>query len=158
MKEIPLTQGKVARVDDADYDAVMEAGPWSASKGRTTFYAMHQSISMHRFILGLHVRGEWGDHKNHNGLDNQSDNLRSATPTQNNQHRRKRADALHSQYKGVTYDCRRLQSGKKWRAQICIGGKRLTWSFDKETDAALDYNIAAWLAYGEFAVLNQIHW
>jgi len=85
MKEIPLTHGKVALVDDADYDAVMAAGPWCARKGNTTFYAVHGAhVLMHRFILNLHGRNEWGDHKNHNGLDNQFHNLRPATPTQNN--------------------------------------------------------------------------
>ena len=50
MREIQLTQGYVALVDDADYNAVMAAGPWHAVKGRTTFYAGHSQAgkAVHR--------------------------------------------------------------------------------------------------------------
>ena len=168
MKEIALSRGMVALVDDADYDAVMAAGPWFAEKGHTTFYAGHmvyngsqrQIMRMHQFVLELHgLEGKGGDHKNHNGLDNQFHNLRAATQTQNSQHRRKFSTkngyVTSSKHKGVGYH----KATGKWPARITVNGKRHPLGyFNNDADAALAYNIAAWLAYGEFAVLNQIHW
>ena len=91
MKTIPLTQGKVALVDDADYDTVIAAGSWRAKKSRNTFYAAHgsQTLYMHQFIFALHGCEGEADHQNFNGLDNQFHNLRPATDSQNQQHRNK---------------------------------------------------------------------
>jgi hypothetical protein len=38
MKEIPLTQGMVALLDDTDYERVVAAGKWRAVKERNTYY------------------------------------------------------------------------------------------------------------------------
>ena len=86
MKTIPLTQGKVAIVDDADYDRLI-GWKWFAAKGHRSWYAMRcrsradgpgpHFILMHRTILsapvGLEVGFISGD-----GLDNRRSNLRLA--------------------------------------------------------------------------------
>ncbi len=158
MKTIPLSQGLVAWVDDADYDAVMAAGPWYALQSRGTFYAVrdHCNVLMHRFILGLHeFEGTMGEHKNGNGLDNQNHNLRPATNGQNQRNKGKiKAYAGHppsSHYKGV-----HAKRGR-WAVGIRMNGKYMyLGEFVVEKEAAIAYNIAAYLAYGEFAVLNKL--
>lgn len=88
MKQISLTQGKVALVDDEDYERVSKM-KWHASfhgkEGHEKWYACttsrdyknHSSkIRMHRLIMGL----EPGDkrvvhHKDDDGLNNQKSNL-----------------------------------------------------------------------------------
>lgn len=86
MKEIPLTKGLVAIVDDDDYERVCVFS-WYAMPRKYTAYAARSGprdeqghreyIPMHRFILG--IRPEDGgvvDHINRNGLDNRRSNLR----------------------------------------------------------------------------------
>jgi hypothetical protein len=162
MKTIPLTQNQFALVDDEDYVAVMAAGPWRAWCDRGIFYAVHdvwhsdikqmRVIFMHHVIVG---EGIGIDHRNRNGLDNQKQNLRAATQAQNLRNRRKFkticGHAPSSQYKGV-----RWHKGRNvWVASLRFEGvyKHLG-HFQKEEDAALAYNIAAWLTYGEFANFN----
>lgn len=92
MKEIPLTQGQVALVDDADYDWLMQ-WKWCAYRHRHTFYAVRsewlgngkqRTVLMHRVILGLeHGDKREADHINHNGLDNQRTNIRIVTRQEN---------------------------------------------------------------------------
>lgn len=92
MREIPLSKGYVALVDDEDYEALSKhrwyAGPTPRS---TAIYAKrhemrlgkNRSILMHREIMGL-VGGPPPivDHINRNSLDNRRANLRLATPSQ----------------------------------------------------------------------------
>lgn len=103
-RTIPLSQGKVALVDAADYERIMAAGPWHAvfakrKNGRSTWYARHTSRSagnvyMHRFVVSApedDCRKTPVDHRDGNGLDNRRTNLRIATPslnTRNNGHAR----------------------------------------------------------------------
>ena len=87
MKEIILSQGRVALVDDDDY-GWLNSRKWQAvyKKGDNTFYATrgeivsgghHTTLLMHREILGLKTGDKrLGDHRNRNGLDNQRLNLR----------------------------------------------------------------------------------
>jgi len=92
MKEIPLSQGLVALVDDEDFERVNQF-KWCASKESrgTKFYAIRwqringkqTKIRMHRFILGLppgkeckhYQSGLVVDHVNGNSLDNRKRNL-----------------------------------------------------------------------------------
>ena len=160
MKEIPLTQGKVALVDDADYDWLNQ-WKWFAHKdNRGNFYAMRGSpkkngkqhiIRMAREILELEYGDKrQADHIHHNTLDNQRDNIRIATPSQNSRNMKSRRNSS-SKYKGVSW----YKQYKKWVARIMInGGQKCLGYFAIEKEAARTYDRAAKKYFGEFAHLN----
>ncbi len=86
MRQISLTQGQFAIVDDEDYPVINEfkwCAQWNAKT--QSFYAQRNvsigdrctAQSMHREILGLKFGNhKHVDHKNHNTLDNTRGNLR----------------------------------------------------------------------------------
>ena len=84
-KEIPLTQGKVAIVDDTDFDWLNQ-WKWYVLNKRPRYYAARSvgprgkqtRIYMHRFILDP-VSGMEPDHINGNGLDNRRANIVACT-------------------------------------------------------------------------------
>jgi hypothetical protein len=81
-KLIPLTQGKFAIVDNADFDWLNQ-WKWYAVKSYNTWYARRfSSIPMHRQIMSA-PSGTEIDHRNHNGLDNRRQNLRFSTSAEN---------------------------------------------------------------------------
>lgn len=96
MKRIKLTQGKYALVDDEDYEWINTFN-WHASleSRGTKYYAVRwesrdgrrYKIRMHRFVLGLPPGlldpERVVDHKNHNPLDNQKENLEIVTQEEN---------------------------------------------------------------------------
>jgi len=139
MKEIKLTQGKVALVDDEDFEYLNQY-KWYASQG----YAKRRGNIMIHQQLGFYE----GDHLDGNGLNNQKYNLRFCTSAQNNMNRQKRNNCK-SKYKGVS----RQKHGIKWIAYI--NGKYIG-SYDIEEQAALAYNHKAKELFGEFARLNDI--
>lgn len=155
--EIPLTQGKVALIDDADLPLV-EGHKWYALKVKRTFYAVtnirkpdgkQTLILMHRTILQA-KHGEMIDHRDGNGLDNRRHNMRPATYHQNNWNARKML-GTSSQYKGVCFRPRL----NKWEARITHNAQTITLGhFDNEMDAATSYDTAARKYHGEFARLN----
>jgi hypothetical protein len=161
LKFIPLTRGYQAIVDDADYERVMEAGPWFASVKKRTgiVYAQRRTykkdgprkaLPLHLFILGL-PPGVLVDHRNRYGLDNQRGNLRIATGSQNNGNMSKPRHGVTSRFKGVSWDRRR----GKWRAVIALNRKsRELGFFTDELDAARAYDAAAREQWGEFAKFN----
>lgn len=161
MKKIKLTQGKVALVDDADYDWLSQ-WKWCVTKQYSGYYAVRNSplingkrpmISMHRQILGLE-RGDkrQGDHQNHNTLDNCRDNLRICTNQQNSFNQKVLLNAS-SPFKGICWH----KMAKKWMAQIMINRKfKYLGIYKSEKDAARAYNQAAKKYHGEFACLNLI--
>ena len=153
MKEIQLTQGKVTRVDDADF-AILNQHKWSADRHKHTFYAVcairengkRKTLRMHCAILGQSKV----DHEDGDGLNNQRYNLRPANKRQNAANTAKQFGTT-SQYRGVD----RSQSG--WRAQITADGKRIhlgRFALDQEINAAKAYDTAAILHHGKFARLN----
>ncbi len=153
MKEIPLTRGLVAKVDDEDFE-VLNKHRWYAHRhrGHTTWYARRKKkgqpgVYMHRQILGLTDPKVLTDHENHDGLDNQRHNIRQATPLQNNANRRKQSNTAN-RLKGVHWDKKR----KRWEAGITYKGKRTRLGrFRTEEAAGEAYRYAARLFYGEFA-------
>lgn len=158
LKEIPLTQGKTALVDELDYDFLMQ-WKWSTyyQPRAHTWYAVRSvrvagrrtSIQMHRVITdapdGMEV-----DHQNHDGLDNQRGNLRVCTRA-DNQHNQRPCLNNTSGYKGVS------RRRGRWVAGIRCDGRRYNLGhFDTAEEAALAYNEAAARLHGEFAFLNDV--
>jgi hypothetical protein len=119
MREVKLSQGKVALVNDEDYAAISQF-KWSAQRYKDMLYAVRHIYLLDgtRTHQGMHVfimkppPGLWVDHKDHNGLRNIRENLRIATPSQNSANRRKK-EGCSSRFKGVTF----LKRTKKWSAQ-----------------------------------------
>jgi len=165
MKEIRLTRGKVALVDDEDYER-LSGFKWQALKSRRDYYYAGRHVPlqdsdghkqrmmlMHRVILES-PPGQAIDHRNGDGLDNRRCNLRFCTTAENQANRCKHdPDRYASMFKGVTW----RKDRRKWRAQIKVNGKDIALgSFHSEVVAAFAYNVAARAAWGEFALLNEI--
>lgn len=147
MREVPLVSagGYVALVDDEDY-ALVAGYSWRADfSDQGIVYARRgwrvegreQFQYMHTLITG--VRGI--DHRDRNGLNNQRDNLREATKSQNAANQVART----GRFKGVS------RKHKKWRAKI---QDRVLGYFQSEEAAARAYDLAALETWGEFARLN----
>ncbi|OGP87137.1 MAG: hypothetical protein A2031_07995 [Deltaproteobacteria bacterium RBG_19FT_COMBO_43_11] len=125
MKEIKLTQGKVALVDDSDFE-VLNMHKWCALKGKRTFYACRRVglkeegsrkiILMHVAIMGEPLSCLMSDHKDGNGLNNQRNNLRFVTNRQNSQNQHV---ITSSRYPGVCW----LKDRGAWHARIRINGR-----------------------------------
>lgn len=159
MKTIQLTQGKVALVDDEDFEYLNQF-KWCAAKLSGRFYAVRNApkdgkqymYMMHRVIMDT-PKGFHTDHISGDGLDNRKLNLRIATVQQNGQNR-KSCTGTSSEYKGISWQVSR----NKWFAQIRKpdGKDEYLGRFTNENEAALAYNAAALRHYGEFARLNVI--
>lgn len=162
MKQIKLTQGQFALVDDADYDWLNQRKWYAAKDYSGDFYATRNftcaankqhSIRMSRAILGL-KRGDLrkGDHINHNTLDNRRANLRICTNQQNSMNQKSTQNTT-SRFKGVSW----YKARKKWMTQIYVNGKtKHLGYFIVEEKAAQAYNIAAKKYHKNFAFLNII--
>lgn len=155
MKEIPLTKGKIAFVDDDDYAMVSQL-KWRAQLDRGNWYAisgmgLNRVHFMHRFILGMSDKSIQVDHRDRNGLNNQKANLRPCTAQQNQANSKKPVTGVTSKYKGVSWHSK----ARKWYAHIMISHKRKhLGSFDSEIEAAKAYDAAAVARYGDFANAN----
>jgi len=151
MKTIPLTQGKIAVVDDADYERVIQHKWCYDSGGYATANVNGKQQRMHRFILKA-KRGEHVDHANMNGLDNQRSNIRICNNSQNHANTRLRSDNTTG-YKGVSY----ITRDDRFQAKIQVNGHHMNLGYFTDPKlAAIAYNEAAVKHFGEFARLNQV--
>lgn len=161
MKEIKLTRGYVALVDDEDYERLSKL-KWHVYIGKTGInYALvgiydkatmkTRHARMHRMILNPR-KDQIIDHINGNGLDNRKSNLRFATKSTNAANSKKRRDGIN-QYKGVDY----RDPVRGFRARINVSGKAIHLGhFNNEIEAAKAYNQAAIQHFGEFAKINEL--
>ena len=169
MREIELSQGYKALVDDEDFERVSQF-KWCvqvqhrsdgtvknvyASRNVYKEDGMRTSQRLSRFIVNVTDPRYEVDHRDHNTLNNQKYNLR-ITKGQNQQNQRL-SRANTSGFKGVSWD----KPLKKWKAQIQTQRNyepkctHLGFFADK-LDAARAYNKAALEHFGEFAHLNVI--
>jgi hypothetical protein len=154
MKEIPLTQGFVSIVDDADYEW-LSMWKWYYSKG----YAARQSkralgrsktLYMHREILHAPDGVEVDHIRTGETLDNRKENLRISTTAQN-QFNRKLQINNTSGFKGVYWN----KKNKVWEAQIKFNQRSIyIGRFDTAKKAALAYDEKASELFGKFARIN----
>ena len=154
MKIIPLTKGKYTLVDDEDYEWLNQWKWFTKTSGRN-FYAARwgenrKQLYMHREIIGA-KDNEHIDHINHNGLDNQRSNLRICDPQLNIANCRHQ-NKCSSTYRGVYWQ----KQDKRWQSRIKLEQKDIyLGNYLSEKMAAIAYNIAALIHFGEFANINR---
>ena len=151
-KQIPLSQRKVALVDDEDYEWLRQR-KWHCRNGYATHSEWDGSsgkarvVRMHREIMqppeGMEV-----DHINHDKLDNRRENLRICTHAEN-QHNSRMQRNNTSGFRGVCH------FRNRWTARIKMGGiQRNLGYYGTPEAAARAYDEAAKELHGEFAALN----
>lgn len=157
IREIPLTQGKTATVNAADYDWLMQ-WKWYACRNRKSWYALRSvlnsagnwtSISMHRTIIPMAETPGFPqlDHRDGNGLNNTRGNLRPATRSGNQANRTAQANCK-SGIRGVYWN-KKLQ---KYQAQIIWEGRTIHLGYFAAIEQAADTRDAAMKKYhGEYA-------
>lgn len=146
---VPLTQGRSALVDEADYQTVAQF-KWHVSNGyaaRHTFEGKRRvKVYMHRQLSDARP-GDEVDHRDGNKLNNTRANLRPCSHTDNARNHGPHRDNRNG-YKGITLD----KHTGKWIAHIAAH----LGVFDTPEQAALAYNAAAVKLYGDFAWTNTI--
>lgn len=141
MKEILVTGGYTALVDDEDY-ARLSQFKWCMRNG----YAVHDELYLHHAVLQCsgHI-----DHKDRNTLNCQKSNLRPCTVSQNAQ------NAIYptgkSGHRGIFKDHR-----GKWRGQVRVNNKRhYTKGYSDIDLAVIARDQLAKEHFGDFAVLTK---
>jgi len=161
MKLIELTHGYCAKVDDEDYEELSKH-KWKASVDRRPDGSIRQvyafrtkngkGLYMHAAIMGTHTGLETDHWPDHDGCNNQRNNLLIVTTAENQATARIRRDNT-SGYIGVTWN----KEKRKWRVKLRIDGiQRLLGSFDCKHKAAVVYNEAKLIKCGERCTLNII--
>jgi hypothetical protein len=170
MKQIPLTQGKYAIVDDEDYPYLSRFNWNVASDGSGHFVARRsiRTVNQKGEVKGDVYLGMEGmiippklyssiQHLNKDTLDYRKENLFYESYSVKRHRADKQSGKTSSKYKGVCWN----KNSKNWTA--CIYQKRdgvlkrfgLGY-FSDEKEAGLAYNKKARELYGEYAYQNKI--
>lgn len=169
-KRIKLTRGKVAIVDEDDFERLcgyswhyegsskkQYASRKIYVKGTYKIGKKQKTIRMHTDVMGVPPKGYVIDHINGNSLDNRKSNLRICLFSQNAKNQKNRTHykgkKCSSIYKGVSWH----KKSKKWIAYIMVDYKCIyLGTFSDEKEAGKEYNKNASIYFGEFARLNKI--
>jgi AP2 domain. len=160
-KEIKLTRGLVALVDDEDFYELSKhkwlarVSSYTIANGEKRFraYAVRcffskKDIFLHRLVTNC-PDGMEVDHINGNTLDCRKENLRIVTHYQNSINTKTRSDNTSG------YRCVCKTKRGNWYAYITANGKRkFLGVYDTKEEAARAYDRAAIGLHGEFAKLN----
>ena len=164
MKTIPLTQDKIALIDDEDFE-VVSSYKWHAycarnkqSRGEPPWYAVAyingRRTSLHRFLMAA-GSGQIVDHEDRNGLNNQRGNLRFVSSSRNQANSAGKVSTRISSFKGVSRVKRK--NGFRWRAQIALDGRDVHLGYyNTELAAAQAYDFAASWCFGRYARFNTL--
>lgn len=162
MKQIPLSQGYFALVDDEDFEWLNQ-WKWHAlvRDGNRTSYAkrstwetggVRKAIKMHRAILGVTDQNILIDHIDGNGLNNCRSNLR-ITDGHGNARNRRVNKTVYSGFKGVHW----IPHQKSFVARIaCDGKQKHLGTSECPKTCARTYNKYAKELFGDFAKLNEV--
>src|ERR1017187_4319576 len=161
MKQVYLTKrgGKksslFALVDDDLFDYLNQYS-WYKIKRHNQIHAYtnlnNKTVYMHQLVLPITNVNLQVDHKDLNGLNNQKENLRSCTNSQNSCNKGLQINNK-SGFKGVWF----AKGRNKYMAYIQLNGKRKHLGcFTNKEDTAKRYNKAALVLFGEFALLNVV--
>lgn len=170
MKEIKLyekeNQNRYTQVDDEVYEE-LNKWHWHYSAGyveRTIYISKIKGVTktrhvkIHREILNITDVNICIDHIDGNPLNNQRNNLRIATRSQNMANRKKSKPGKYSKYLGVSKS--RTTKSKKlyeyWIASCRKDNKIQQIVCKTEIEAALAYNEMALKYHGEFSTINKI--
>jgi hypothetical protein len=154
VREIPLTKGRVAVVDEADF-ARLSQRKWLIKDNRYAARNRRKDdpeggrfIYMHREVIGPLASDQVPDHINGDTLDNRRENLRACTQAENLRNRRPHSEGRFP-YKGIKV------KGGRWTAHLMISGRRIySKSFPTMEEAARAYDVLAREHHGVFARLN----
>ncbi len=152
MRTIELPTGELVKVDDDFYPMLMTLGSWckqsgyyAATRHRGKLLLMHSVVYQWRF--GALPKGTTVDHRDRDGFNNLTSNLRPATIYQQRSNRKKPSNNT-SGYKGVFLQ---KKSGR-WFTQVgCKGKVYYGGCFDTPEEAAEKYVEMSELLHGEFA-------
>jgi hypothetical protein len=172
MKEIPLNRvykncslycKYTAIVDDDDFES-LNIYNWQYCNGYARGFIKGKWIKMHNFIMGFKT-GKIIDHKDMNKLNNQKNNLRFCTTSQNGMNKIATGSSKYlgvgylvkkkTYYRKITNDYKTIILMGVWRVIIKINGiDTYIGQFRNEKNAAVAYDAYARIYHGEFARLN----
>jgi|HubBroStandDraft_1064217.scaffolds.fasta_scaffold107247_3 hypothetical protein len=156
---VQLSKGYSTMLDLDDLHLI-GTGPWYSRTNTTGKVYAAQSkrgtpqIQMHRLIIGTgwHDFAGGSDHINGDSLDNRRENLRAATPHQNNVNIEKgKLNKLG--FRGVHRSAKAAE--KQFYARVGVNGEYFySGHYETPEEAARAYDRLAAEHHGEFAVLN----